>query len=245
MNTAQSILEPAAFEHVFGRWRGATVAEFWGPGNVGDLLIRRGAERLYEAFGITVTQQAGAADVVFYGGGGNMGPLYPGTRTTRLEALRVARQAGVPLVVLPQSWTGPEDFEADMLFAREHLSLALCPRAVLAPDLGLAYAPPLKFSEPAHEIGWFMRTDTERAQPLVPKDSGDPASLAATAEDYVRIAANYRVVHTDRLHFAIGAMIAGRKAVLYANSYPKNEAMFHLWLKGRCCEWGGRVTSAN
>ena len=45
--------------------------------------------------------------------------------------------------------------------------------------------------------------------PDVAKNCGDPAILAATAEDYVRMASCYRVVHTDRLHFAIAAMIAG------------------------------------
>ena len=61
--------------------------------------------------------------------------------------------------------------------------------------------------------------------------------LAATAEDYVRLASRYRIVHTDRLHFAIAAMIAGRDAHLYANSYFKNEAIYHLWLKGRGCRF--------
>ena len=50
MSAPAPILEPAAYAHVFGRWRGARVREFWGPGNVGDLLIRRGAEQLYAAY---------------------------------------------------------------------------------------------------------------------------------------------------------------------------------------------------
>ena len=67
--------------------------------------------------------------------------------------------------------------------------------------------------------------------------------LAVTAEDYLRIAASYRVIHTDRLHFAIAAMIAEREAHLYANSYCENEAIYHLWLHGRGCRWAGRVPS--
>ena len=100
---------------------------------------------------------------MFYGGGGNMGPLYPGTRLTRLEARGVASAHGLPLIVLPQSWTGPEEFEADQFFARENRSLEFCPRAVLAPDLGLAYAPAIQLDEPQHDVGWFMRDDCERA----------------------------------------------------------------------------------
>lgn len=237
MSAPTPILEPAAYSHVFERWRGATIMEFWGPGNVGDLLIRRGAGQLYCAYGIKVTGDAQHADAVFYGGGGNMGPMYPGTRLTRLEARAVATARGLPLIVLPQSWTGPEEFDADQFFAREHRSLEHCPRAVLAPDLGLAYTPALQLANPQHEAGWFMRADCERHQAPVTRNCGDPALLAATEEDYVRLAAAYRVVHTDRLHFAIAAMIAGREAHLYANSYFKNEAIYHLWLKGRGCRF--------
>ena len=57
MTIPQPILEPPAYAHVFDRWRGAPVIEFWGPGNVGHLLIRRGAERLYAAFRIAVTAE--------------------------------------------------------------------------------------------------------------------------------------------------------------------------------------------
>jgi exopolysaccharide biosynthesis predicted pyruvyltransferase EpsI len=245
MSAPTPILEPAAYAHVFDRWRGATIMQFWGPGNVGDLLIRHGAEQLFVAYDIKVTADADSANVVFYGGGGNMGPLYPGTRLTRLEARTVASAHGLPLVVLPQSWTGPEEFEADQFFARENRSLEFCPHAMLAPDLGLAYAPTIQLDEPQHDVGWFMRADCERAQPGVAKNCGDPAILAATAENYVRMASCYRVVHTDRLHFAIAAMIAGREAHLYANSYFKNEAMYHLWLKGRGCQWGGKLAAAN
>ena len=52
MRAPAPILAPAAYAHVFDRWRGATIMQFWGPGNVGDLLIRHGAEQLFVAFGI-------------------------------------------------------------------------------------------------------------------------------------------------------------------------------------------------
>lgn len=241
MSSRTPILEATAYAHVFARWRGSKSREFWGPGNVGDLLIRRGAEQLYAAYGIAICGKDEKPDVIFYGGGGNMGPLYPGTRLTRLAARAVATELGVPLVVLPQSWTGPEDFVADQFFTREHRSLEHCLHAVLAPDLGLAYTPAIQLAEPQHDVGWFMRHDCERQQPTVARNCGDPAVLAATAEDYVRLAASYQVIHTDRLHFAIAAMIAGRETHLYANSYFKNEAIYHLWLRGRGCHWGGHL----
>jgi exopolysaccharide biosynthesis predicted pyruvyltransferase EpsI len=235
------ILEAAAYSHVFDRWRGTTIKQFWGPGNVGDLLIRRGAEQLFAAYDIRVTDELALADAVFYGGGGNMGPLYPGTRVVRLAARDAATKRGVPLVVLPQSWTGPEDFDADFVFAREHRSLKYCPSAVLAPDLALAFSPAIQHGAPEHETGFFLRSDAERNLPLIPSNCGDPAFMTSTAEGYLRLAASYRVVHTDRLHFAIAAMMCGREAHLYANSYFKNEAIYHLWLRGRGCHWGAQV----
>ena len=241
MTSLSPILEPAAYSHVFERWRGKMIMQFWGPGNVGDLLIHQGAQQLFAAYDITVTREADRAEAVFYGGGGNMGPMYPGTRLTRLEARAVATAHKLPLIVLPQSWTGLEELEADQFFARENRSLEFCPSAVLAPDLGLAYAPAIQLDEPQHDVGWFMRDDCERQQPAVAKNCGDPAALAATAEDYVRLAASCRVIHTDRLHFAIAAMIAGRESHLYANSYFKNEAIYHLWLRGRGCRWARSV----
>ena len=228
MSIVAPILEPAAYAHGFTRRQGAKAREFWGPGNVGDLLIRRGAEQLYAAYGITLCGKDEKPDVVFYGGGGNMGPLYPGTRLTRLDARAVATALGVPLIMLPQSWTGPEDLEAGQFFARENRSLEYCPRAVLAPDLGLAYAPAIEVHEPQHDVGWFMRDDCERHQPAVATNCGDPAALATTAEDYLRIASRYRVIHTDRLHFAIAAMLAGRQAHLYANSTSKTKRFIPL-----------------
>jgi hypothetical protein len=141
--------------------------------------------------------------------------------------------------VLPQTWTGPEDFAATQFFAREKMSLKYCPSAILAPDLGLAYLPDLVLDEPRHEIGRFMRKDGERSQSVVPGNCGDPALMARTAEEYVRLASLYRVIHTDRLHFAIASMIAGREVHLYANSYFKNEAVYDLWLRERGCFWAG------
>ena len=241
MNALAPILEPAAYTHVFARWRGARVREFWGPGNVGDLLIRRGAEQLYAAYGITVCDEHTRPDVVFYGGGGNMGPLYPGTRTVRHTARTFASEHGVPLIVLPQSWTGHEEILADQFFARENRSLEFCPSAILAPDLALAYSPQIEAIEPQHDCGWFFRGDVECAQPKLSANCGDPTLMATTGDDYLRLASLYRVIHTDRLHFAIAGMICQREVHLYGNSYFKNEAIYHLWLRGRGCHWASSV----
>lgn len=234
--TTRPVLPAGAFAHVFERWRGAAARVAWAPGNVGDRLIRAGAEELLRAFGIATAAGEGC-DVVFWGGGGNMGDLYPAAKALRERARAEASARRVPFVVLPQSWTGPDVIAADVMFAREHCSLRFCPSAIIAPDLALGWNPQIALSPATRREGWFFRKDVEAAG-LPPRNIGDPAAMAATAEELLRMAADYAVVHTNRLHFAIAAMIAGRRAVLYANSYFKCRAVYELWLHGRGCEWG-------
>jgi len=237
-SSTSPILEPGAFAHVFERWSGAAACVFWAPGNVGDRLIREGASALFHSFGIAVVSAPeSVCDVVFWGGGGNMGDLYPAAKAVRLEARARASALRVPFIVLPQSWTGPDSIEADQFFARENASLRFCPSAVVAPDLALAWNPGLDFPAPQNAEGWFFRADAE-ATVFPPQNIADPATMAGRAEDLLRLAAEYEVVHTNRLHFAIAAMIAGQRAVLYANSYFKCHAVYDLWLRGRGCEWG-------
>jgi exopolysaccharide biosynthesis predicted pyruvyltransferase EpsI len=231
------ILEASAYSHVFARWTGARVRVFWAPGNTGDALIREGAEQLFRRYEVTVTAHGESCDAVFWGGGGNMGRLYRAARAVREKARAFATAQGRPFVVLPQSWTGPDAIVADQFFAREHRSLELCPSAILAPDLALAYRTQEVFTAATHAEGWFFRTDRE-SRGVPAENIGDPACLAKTAQDYLRLAAQYEVIHTNRLHFAIAAMIAQRQAVLFANSYFKCRAIYDLWLRGRGCAWG-------
>jgi exopolysaccharide biosynthesis predicted pyruvyltransferase EpsI len=200
-------------------------------------LIRAGAEQLFTHFEIALTKGDQPCDAAFFGGGGNMGGLYPAAKAAREKGRTFATAKSVPFIVLPQSWTGPDAIVADQFFAREHESLKLCPAAILAPDLALAYrlegeTPPARHSE-----GWFFRKDAESLR-APPNNISDPTWLAKNSTEYISLAADYSVIHTDRLHFAIAAMIAQRETVLYANSYFKCRAIYDLWLRGRGCSWG-------
>lgn len=232
------ILPPAAYAHVFEEWRGTRVAEFWAPGNVGDLLIRKGAETLYRAFQIEITSKVEEASAIFWGGGGNMGDLYPTNRERRRNLLATAMQLRIPFIILPQSWTSPERLPGARLFARELMSKEIAEGAILAPDLALAWTPEMELPDPIEEEGFFFRKDKE-ASGQVPalKSRGDPITMANSAEQYIRLAAQFARVHTDRLHFAIAAILAGRVAHLYPNSYFKNKGVFDMWLRGPNCFW--------
>ena len=210
---------------------------FWAPGNTGDLLIREGGKQLFHAFEIVVTEGDQPCDAVFWGGGGNMGSLYPAAQSAREKGRAFATARKVPFIVLPQSWTGPDSIAADQFFAREHGSLQLCPQAILAPDLALAFRSDEGLAPAREAEGWFFRKDAESLG-TPPNNIADPVSRARTAAEYIRLAADYSVIHTDRLHFAISAMIAQRQAVLYPNNYFKCRAIYDLWLRGRGCAWG-------
>ena len=69
------------------------------------------------------------------------------------------------------------------------------------------------------------------------RNLGDPAAMTSSWQEYVSLAARYQHVITDRLHFAIGALLAGREATLLANSYPKNRSIYDAWLANIGCKW--------
>src|SRR5688572_11283819 len=104
------LLPPTAYRHVFEPLRGRRVGYVRLPGNVGDALLDAAAFQLMRAFGIDVARVdlaagPGAADTLVISPGGNMGGLYPHMRAIRERTLAWGR----PVVVLPQSFTGPED----------------------------------------------------------------------------------------------------------------------------------------
>ncbi|MCH5377872.1 MAG: polysaccharide pyruvyl transferase family protein, partial [Planctomycetes bacterium] len=171
-------------------------------------------------------------------GGGNMGTLYPANWKLRDRCLAL----GVPVTILPQSFTSPEPKPYHRVFVREKGSLAFESRGILAPDLalGLAYRPR---SSPRHPRGIFLRRDGERIvrrRYLAP----DPIKRCKDPRAYVEYAARYAHIVTDRLHFAICGLIAGRRTTLLPNSYHKNASMYETWLRDLGCEFAGEVGQA-
>lgn len=232
----KGLLSPLAYEHVFEPYRGKSAFLACPPGNWGDMLISEATRQLFRHFGIQEVAIE-EAEVIMHSGGGNMGPLY-GICSTFREKLRQSAKDR-PVVVLPQSWTGPDAFPAAKFFARETASLQYCPQAILAPDLALAYEMPatVPSATPNFPRGVFFRRDKEKTK--VPDDNqGDPVSMSETLNAYLHLASDYECIHTNRLHFAVAALLAGRRVILYANSYHKNRGVFELWLRGRGCEWG-------
>jgi exopolysaccharide biosynthesis predicted pyruvyltransferase EpsI len=214
-------------------------------GNVGDHLIEVAMIQLFAEYGIrwrlVSPTEAGATaglDLLVFGGGGNMGTRYPGNHALRTQALAT----GLPVVILPQSFTSPEDRPFAKVFVRERGSLALRADGSLAPDLalGLATAGPQR---PDRDLGVYLRRDQERGgrKPLFARD---PVRLFRDPFAYLAFAARHRRIVTDRLHFAVAGLHAGRDVTLVANDYHKNRSMHETWLADLGCRFAATAAQA-
>lgn len=205
-------------------------------GNPGDTLIQRATMELLHRQGVccrAVREEELVPDRILRGvsllvepGGGNLGARFKSSGGRRR---RMARVPG-PKIIFPQTaFDSAEDLSAfDTVFARERVSYAMLkavhPDVRLAPDMALSLR--LPSAAPSHGEGIFLRDDEERTEP----GGVDPARAVQNDDEYLALAGRYRRVVTNRLHFAIAALLQGCSAVLKANRYHKNRAMFETWL---------------
>lgn len=232
------LLTPAAFARVCEPLVGRRVGYVRPAGNVGDRLIELAMTQLFAEYGIRWREVTPAEphttaglDLLAFGGGGNMGTRYQGNHSLRTRALAT----GLPVVILPQSFTDPEDRPFSRVYIRERASLTLRPDGILAPDLALGLstvAPP----RPDRDLGVYLRRDQERGggKPLFVRD---PVRLFHDPLAYLAFAARHRRIVTDRLHFAVAGLHAGREVTLVANDYHKNRSMHETWLADLGCQF--------
>jgi hypothetical protein len=239
------LLPATAFAPVCDPLVGRRVGYVRPEGNVGDHLIEVAMIQLFAEHGIRWRQVAPAEprdleglDLLVFGGGGNMGTRYPGNHALRTQALAT----GLPVVILPQSFTSPEDRPFARVFVRERGSLALRPDGVLAPDLALGLAT-VQPRPPDRDLGVYLRRDQERSgrKPLFARD---PVRLFRDPIAYLAFAARHRRIVTDRLHFAVAGLHAGRDVTLVANDYHKNRSMHETWLADLGCRFAATAAEA-
>lgn len=237
------IKTPEDYAVVFEPWRGKKVVFHCDPalGNTGDYLITEATRQLFAHYEMREVP-VGEADVAMFGGGGSMGDLYPQVVKARRKFLQDAKTHGVATVILPQSWNAPDNTAAlaDYVFCRDERSLAFCPGAALAPDLALAWRGPVFVPEVVQDLGIFLRKDKEAP---AEHSFADPAALRRTPTGYVSLAAGFRRIETDRLHFAVAAMLAGCEVTLLPNSYQKNLGVYEAWLSAYDCAWADRPST--
>lgn len=238
----RALLEPGAFDRVMEPLLGHRVGYLRPQGHVGDALIELAMTQLFAEFGIRWLpldlDEPATIDVVVFGGGGSMG-----RRSVHNHALRTrALSLGLPVVILPQSFTDREDRSFAHVFVRERASLDLRSDGVLAPDLALGLAWPAA-GQPVQDLGILMRRDHERTGRRL-QLARDPAALCSTPAETLALAAGYRRIITDRLHFAIAGLHAGREVTLLPNNYHKNRSMHETWLAGLGCHFAESVEAA-
>ena len=162
------LLPVEAFANVVQPLVGKSVGYVRPLGNVGDELIELAMAQLFAEFGIRWSlcdlDHPADFDVLVFGGGGNMGIRYTNNYDLRTRALDL----GIPLTVLPQSFTTAEDRPFQQVFVRERESLRLHAGGILAPDLASGLAWP-RAGRPTRDVGIFLRRDRERrgARPLL------------------------------------------------------------------------------
>jgi exopolysaccharide biosynthesis predicted pyruvyltransferase EpsI len=236
------LLPVEQFANVFTPLQGKRIGYVRPSGNVGDGLIEWATVQLFDVFSVDwrlVDPRADCdVDEIVFGGGGNMGTMYPENWRLRGACL----QLGIPVTIFPQSYHSPEPRPFARVYARETASLRLEPRASLAPDLALG----LDYTAQAGRkfaCGVFLRRDRERA--LSRRWwTADPVKRCRSPRDYVELAARFEDLITDRLHFAICGLIAGCRTTLLPNSYHKNRSMHATWLGDLGCQFADNPDEA-
>lgn len=78
-----------------------------------------------------------------------------------------------------------------------------------------------------------FRTDVEstlKRKPFFNRDLSQEGNINSDIAEFVNTIANYKSIHTDRLHIAITGALLGFQVMLYPNSYYKNKAIYEYSL---------------
>jgi len=245
MATARGRLLPIeAFDPVFEPLKGKRIGYVRPRGNVGDALIAWATRLLLEECGITWAlfdpdaNDAPEYDELVLGGGGNMGTRYLSNWELRGRLLAL----GLPITVFPQSFTSAEDPPYRRVYVRERASLAFCPQGVLAPDLALGLLPPPAACH--RHAGWASSCAVTRNVSLASAGFGSTPRRSRTPQEYLALAASCERIVTDRLHFAICGLVAGRQTTLVANDYHKSASMYDRGLRSLGCHFARSAWAA-
>jgi exopolysaccharide biosynthesis predicted pyruvyltransferase EpsI len=235
MSRSRVLVHYDEYRFIFEPFIGKRIGYVRMNGNVGDRLIDAAAMQAFEHFGIdyriSKPHYPGDIDEWVIAGGGNMGTRYRGSYMIRQRVLKDGR----PVTVLPQSFTDFESNRYKAVYVRERASLERAGYGILAPDMALCLQVD-QVVEAVLNTGVWLRADAE-GRFSSHQCRGDPAKLCDTWQKYFDLAARHKSIVTDRLHFAISGLLAGREVTLLPNRYWKNRSMYDTWLKDLGCRW--------
>jgi exopolysaccharide biosynthesis predicted pyruvyltransferase EpsI len=203
-------------------------------GNAGDCMIAEGTHQLCQRHGITLCGAAECNGWIISGGGYLTGLWGEEPKVAKIISKALAQK--FPVVILPHTLLHPPIIlQKAKVFVREKASQDQCPGSVLGPDMSFAVAVSLKLEDPTRGEGVFLRDDQES---IMPPPHNDPMGVTDWDwQEYIQLAARHQSIVTDRLHFAIASLYAGRETTLLPNSFHKNRSMWETWLKDLGCKW--------
>lgn len=229
-----SLLPLSSWDMVFDEWRGKNAYLVPVIGNAGDALINAATRQLFRYYNIKEVT-LNEAEVAFYPGGASVAGRYPFREITGFDKL------SIPKVILPQSLERADPYldAADVVWLRDHTSVAMYPRARYAPDLALAYRTALNTPD-GDGVDIAFRADAEASPGIV--GGRDPASVSPNHYAYLVEASKAKEIHTNRLHYAIAGLILGKDVTLYPNDYHKNRSVWEAELAALGCKWKDTIS---
>jgi len=235
-------------------------------GNLGAALIASATVQAFERAGIPWVFVRGqrrsvrSSDLLVYGGGGSLVPMYAGGYACVESLYRL----GAPVVVLPQTVQGHAAFWSGMagttVFCRDAGSLAFLRGfpgvdSHLADDMAVGldmrldpFSTVLALREAVAarqelRVLRAFRGDGEAMGPvgagsfdvsvLAHPPMSSVASIHANACAFLAVLAGYSEIRTDRLHVAIGGGLLGIPVTLWNNANGKIRGVYETTLRGR------------
>lgn len=218
------------------------------PGNWGDALIRVGTEQFLKYFGIRYEKlnlstrlndrlrllRAGLGDKVLLcvGGGAWCGHYSHFSRAVEIIRRRYRFRK---IIVLPSTYEKPYRLEDVVFFRRDQFESAKqMPDSTFCHDLAF-FIGALESPPPEKDLAYCFRVDVETSgKHHIPASNHDLSGHGTDRSDvsgFFEYLADYRVIHTDRLHIAIGASLLAREVHVYPGKYFKNRAIFRSSLE--------------
>lgn len=228
--------------------RGEKVYLLCNPGNWGDALIRFGTERFLQSFHIDyrtllldgrltsrlAVYSAGLWDKVLLCSGGGAWCNHYDHLPRTLEVIQ-RRSRFRKIIVLPSTFENTYDIPGVQFFCRDgEESAKAMPAAQFCHDLAF-FIGQVQSKPPTKDIAYCFRGDVESSGahriPVGNHDLSAHGTESSNVAPFFEYLADYRTVHTDRLHVAIGASLLGRDVHVYPGRYFKNRAIFRSSLE--------------
>lgn len=219
------------------------------PGNLGDAIIRVGTEQFLRDFGINASlitrddhgkvtfgehgRTLSTGDlrngILLFGGGGGWCSIWQGGQ----EIVSQLAPKFHHTIVLPSTYEITPNIPNTTFFSRDkYESMLNAPFSSFCHDLGFYVRPDTINSTPIARTGFCFRKDQESGFerkwhiPLSNHDISWTGDYLSNPKPMFEYLANFKVIHTDRLHVAIACCLIGVKVFLYPGAYFKNRAIF-------------------